>query len=231
MPARSRTLALVVAVLALVVGLAPAAFAGSGVERAQRKLNQLGCDAGRADGSVDPHTRSAVIRFQAANRMRQNGRLTKATRSRLHAATQVRCDRRPVVRSGTGRRVVISQHQNYVWLVRADGSVQAQGPMVDNTRVLRPGSYTVGSHCGRSARIRQNSDYSYSLWLPFFVRFAPCGVAFHQVPVRKSDGRPIHPDWLLGTNGDESAGCIRLSRRLAAQVWEFAGVGTRIVVR
>ena len=223
------TLAVLLA-LTLVLATAPAQ-AGPSERRAQRRLNDLGCDAGRADGRIDPRTRSAVVRFQAANGLDQSGKLTKPTRSRLFAARQVRCDRRPVVASGQGRRVVVSQRQNYVWLVRADGTVAAQDGLVDNPRVLSPGSYTVGSKCGRPAKIRRNSDYSGRLWLEYFTRFAPCGVGFHRIPVQKSDGRQIHADWMLGTNFKESSGCIRLSRRMAARLWDFAGVGTRVVVR
>lgn len=220
----------VAAVLALALTATPAQAAGY-VEKAQRQLNRLGCAAGPVDGKAGAHTRSAVIRFQAANRLRQDGRLGKRTRAKLHAARQVRCDRRPVVASGSGRRVVISQGQNYVWLVRADGSVLAQGPMIDNPRVVSPGSYRVGSKCGRAAKIRRNSDYGGSLRLNYFTRFAPCGVGFHQVPVRKSSGSQIHPDWMLGTNLQTSHGCVRLSRGLAVKLWRFAGPGTRVAVR
>jgi hypothetical protein len=217
---------------ATLVGSGPApARAAEGVAAAQRRLATLGCAPGPADGDVGVRTRAALVRFQAANRLSQSGRLTAATRDRLAAARKVRCDRRPVVASGGGRRVVISQRQNYVWLVRADGSVLAQGGMIDNTRVLRPGSYTVGSKCGRAAKIRRNSDYSGRLWLNYFTRFAPCGVGFHQIPVTKTSGRQIHADWLLGTDLQQSAGCIRLSRTMAARLWDFAGVGTRVVVR
>lgn len=226
----SRTLALACTLLALLVGTVPA-HAGELEQRAQRRLNELGCDAGPADGRLDPRTRAALVRFQAANGLAQTGRLTRATRARLHRERQVRCDRRPVVASGAGRRVVVSQRQNYVWLVRADGSVAAQGGIVDNPGVLSPGSYTVGSKCGRRAKIRMNTDYSGRLWLPYFTRFAPCGIGFHRIPVRKVDGRQIHPDWMLGTDVKESSGCIRLSRRTAQRLWEFAGPGTRVVVR
>ena len=227
----ARLLVLLGTLLALVLGVAPVASAAAYEERAQRRLNQLGCDAGPADGRLGPWSRAAIIRFQAANGLHQSGKLTKATRSRMYAKRQVRCNRRPVVASGTGRRVVISQRQNYVWLVRADGSVAAQGGLIDNPGVLSPGSYTVGSKCGRAAKIRMNSDYGGRLWLPYFTRFAPCGVGFHQIPLQKSDGRQIHPDWMLGTNFKESSGCIRLSRQVASRLWDFAGAGTRVVVR
>ncbi len=221
---------LIAVTLALTLLGAPASYA-QGAERVQRRLNQLGCDAGPVDARMGRHTRSAVIRFQSANRLNQSGRLTPATRTRLFADRQVRCNRRPVPRSGAGRRVVLSQKQNYVWLVRAGGSVAAQGPVVDNPGVLGKGSYRVGSKCGRAAKIRMNTSYSGGLWLPHFTRFAACGIGFHRVPLYKSSGRQIHPDWILGTNLDRSAGCVRLSRRMARQMWGFATVGTRVVVR
>lgn len=207
------------------------AQAGESEKKAQRRLNELGCNAGPVDGRIGEWTRTGIIRFQAANGLAQSGKLTSRTRTRMYADRQVRCDRRPVVRSGTGRRIVLSQRQNYVWLVRANGTVAAQGGLIDNTGVLDPGGYTVGPQCGRQAKIRSNSDYSGRLRLNYFVRFAPCGVGFHQIPVEKSSGRQIHPDWMLGTNFKESSGCIRLSRRVAARLWDFAGVGTRVVVR
>ena len=231
-PSRPVLAALLVGLVGGLLLVAPQpASASAFATKAQRQLNRLGCDAGPVDGRIGAHTRSAVVRFQAANGLGQDGHLTDATRKRLYAERQVRCDRRPVPRaSSTGRRIVISQRQNYVWLVRSGGGVAAQGPMVDNPSVLGTGSHRVASYCGRAARIRNNSDAGGSLWLPYFTRFAPCGVGFHRIPLRKSDGTQIHPDWLLGTDERESHGCIRLSRRLAAAVWDFGSVGTRVVV-
>lgn len=228
---RTRVPALLTALLLASGLLAPSpAYAGA-AEKAQRRLNHLGCQAGPVDGRIGTRTRSGIIRFQAANGLSQDGRLTARTRTRLYAAKQVRCDRRPVVRSGTGRRVVISQRQNYVWLVRSDDSVVAQGPVIDNPGVLGKGTHRVGSKCGRAAKIRMNSSPGGSLWLPYFTRFAPCGIGFHRIPLHKSSGHQMHPDWMLGTNMQQSHGCVRLSRGLAARMWSFATVGTRVVVR
>ncbi len=224
---------LVAGVVAVVLGtsLLSAPSYAAGTAAVQRRLNQLGCDAGPVDGRIGRHTWSAIVRFQSANHLPQSGKLTPTTRSRLVAARQVRCNRRPVPRSGSGRRIVLSQKQNYVWLVRAGGSVAAQGPVVDNPGVLARGTHRVGSKCGRAAKIRRNTSYSGGLWLPYFTRFAPCGIGFHRVPLSKSSGNQIHPDWVLGTNLDRSAGCVRLSRRMARAVWRFGSVGTRVVVR
>lgn len=192
------------------------------VMKAQHRLNVLGCDAGRADGTVDTHTRAATTRFQSRIGIRQSGTLDRRTRIRLSAEDAPRCDQRPVPKhSGTGRRIVVSQQQNWVWLVGPRGSVVAQGGMVDNTRVLHRGSHATGSYCGRAGRIHRNQDYSGRLWLDDFVRFAPCGIGFHRIPLYKSNGHQIHPDWILGTDLAQSHGCLRLSRELADRVWSF----------
>ncbi|MGZ4498321.1 MAG: L,D-transpeptidase family protein, partial [Nocardioides sp.] len=202
---------------------APAAHAGDAwVAKAQHRLADLGCDPGPADGDLGAWTRSAVVRFQSARHVAQTGHLDATTRHRLYAASAPRCDRRPVpAGSGTGRRIVISQRQNWVWLVGPKGGVVAQGGVVDNPGVLHPGSYGTGSYCGRAERIRKNSTTSNEVWLDNFVRFAPCGIGFHRIPTYKSTGRQMHPDWYLGTNLAESHGCIRLSRAMSERVWDF----------
>jgi peptidoglycan hydrolase-like protein with peptidoglycan-binding domain len=219
-------------VLALVLTSAPAPAAGTpGAQRAQRRLNDLGCSAGPADGQLGAWTRSAVLRFQSRSGLGQNGRLTPVTRSHLYAASAQRCDRRPVpAGSGAGRRIVISQRQNWAWLVGPRGGVVAQGGIVDNPSVLSRGSWRTGSYCDRAARIGRNTTASGQVWLENFVRFAPCGIGFHRIPTYRSNGAQMHPDWLLGTNLTESHGCIRLSRAMSRKVWHFTTTRTPVRV-
>ncbi len=224
-----RAAVVVLTVLATVLVAVPGQ-ADAGIQRTQRRLNAVGCHAGPVDGRTGTWTRAALVRFQAANHLVQTGSLGPATRTRLYGDRPVPCDRRPVVRSGSGRRVVLSQRQNYLWLVAASGRVVAQGPVVDNPRVLRAGSYRAGSKCGRPAKVRDNSDASGRLRLHDFTRFAPCGIGFHQIPQYKTNGAQIHPDFLLGTNYKESHGCIRVSRSMSDQIWRFATIGTKVVV-
>ncbi|MET1059037.1 MAG: murein L,D-transpeptidase [Nocardioides sp.] len=216
-------LLVVLAVLASLVVSSPAG-ATAGTEKAQRRLNSLGCNAGPVDGTFGDWTRAAVMRFQSRHKLSQTGGLNQTTRTKLYADSAERCDKRPVpAGSGTGRRIVVSQRQNWVWLVRANGSVRAQGGMVDNAGELGHGSYRVGSYCGRAARIGRNS--SGEVWLDNFVRFAACGFGFHRVPTAKSGGAQIHPDWMLGTNLRQSHGCIRLSNGMSEKVWDFTASG------
>ena len=200
----------------------PSAAADAWAVKAQRRLNALHCQAGPADGSVGPHTRSAVVRFQSRHGMAPTGRLTARVRHRLHRADARRCDLRPVPRrSGTGRRIVLSQAQNWVWLVGPRGTVLAQGGVIDLPSELAKGWHPTGSYCGRAARIKRNTTTSGGVWLHNFVRFAPCGIGFHRIPTYQSNGRQIHPDWFLGTNFARSHGCIRLSRAMSLRVWDF----------
>ena len=181
-----RLLALAVPALmaaALVVSAAPAEAGPDRVKKAQRRLNDLGCNAGPADGDVGQWTRSAVIRFQSRHGMKQTGKLTKPTRKRLYADDAKRCDRRPVpARSGTGRRIVISQRQNWVWLVGPSGRSSPRAAWSTCRPSCGRVSHRTGSYCGRAARIKRNTTTSGEVWLENFVRFAPCGIGFHRIP-------------------------------------------------
>ena len=216
---------------ALVYLPTPADAADAWIVKAQRRLNALHCDAGPANGTLGPRTRSAVVRFQSRHAMAQTGRLSAPVRARLHRAGARRCDLRPVPRgSGTGRRIVLSQRQNWVWLVGPKGSIIAQGGVVDLPSELSKGWHPTGSYCGRAARIKRNTTTSGQVWLNNFVRFAPCGIGFHQIPTYRTNGRQVHPDWYLGTNFDRSHGCIRLSRAMSLRVWNFTTRRTRVRV-
>ena len=227
-----RTLAAaLVCALALTSVPAHAADDDDWVVKAQKRLNALGCQAGPADGDLGQWTRSAVVRFQSRIAKKQSGHLDKPTRQALYAEGAPRCDVRPVpYGSGHGRRIVISQKQNWVWLVSPRGRTVAQGGMVDNPGELGRGSYGVGSYCGRTARIKLNQSTSGSVWLDNFVRFAPCGIGFHRIPRYKTTGDQIHADWILGTDMAESHGCIRLSRELSATLWDFTARRTPVRV-
>jgi peptidoglycan hydrolase-like protein with peptidoglycan-binding domain len=233
----NRSLRLVSPVVALATAVtlaltaAPAQAGEAWVEKAQRRLNALHCNAGPVDGDAGPWTRSAVVRFQSRHGMAQTGRLTSTVRKRLYRDDARRCDARPVpAGSGKGRRVVISQRQNWVWLVSPEGRVVRQGGMIDLPSELSRGRHTTGSYCGRAARIRRNTTTSGTVWLENFVRFAPCGIGFHRVPTSQSTGAQIHPDWYLGTNLAQSHGCIRLSRAMSLRLWDFTSRRTRVHV-
>ena len=127
--------------------------------------------------------------------------------------------------SGSGRRAVFSQSDQQVWIVAADDEVErtypVSGSVTDN---LQPGTYEVYS---RSENAYGIDDSGTMKW---FVRFTqgPSGAAigFHSIPV--DDGAPVQTKAQLGT--PQSHGCIRQKTSDALELWDFAPLGTTVVV-
>lgn len=126
--------------------------------------------------------------------------------------------------SGAGRRVVFSEAAQRVWLVGADGTVAAtylvSGSVTDN---LDPGKYAVYSRSRWAVGIEDSGVMQY------FVRFAHgpnAAIGFHSIPTK--NGTPLQTEAQLGT--PQSHGCIRQKLSDAQRMWDFAGVGTDVVV-
>jgi lipoprotein-anchoring transpeptidase ErfK/SrfK len=75
------------------------------------------------------------------------------------------------------------------------------------------------------------SSPSGDLTLPWTLRFAISSsgnpIDFHGIPLRP-DGTPIEDDSLLGT--PQSHGCVRMNQGDAKVLWDWATVGTTVVV-
>ena len=127
-------------------------------------------------------------------------------------------------RSGDGKRVVFSEGRQRVWLVAADGDVKrtylVSGSLHDN---LDPGTYEVYSRSEQAWGIDDSGSMKY------FVRFATgdnAAIGFHDIPI--DDGARVQTVDQLGT--PLSHGCIRQRRADAKVLWEFAPLGTTVVV-
>jgi lipoprotein-anchoring transpeptidase ErfK/SrfK len=127
-------------------------------------------------------------------------------------------------RSGSGRRVVFDMSAQRVWLVTRDDRVRrsylVSGSVTDN---LRPGTYEVYSTSRHAIGIDDSGTMQY------MVRFAHgkrAAIGFHDIPV--DDGAPVQTRAELGT--PQSHGCIRQARPDARALWDFAPVGTKVVV-
>ncbi len=126
--------------------------------------------------------------------------------------------------SGEGRRVVFDQGAQRVWLVKADGSVErtylVSGSIYDN---LEPGTYSVYSRSKRAWGVDDSGT------MRFMVRFAhgtSAAIGFHDIPVL--DGEKVQPRTDLGA--PQSHGCIRQKTPDAKALWDFAPLGTTVVV-
>ncbi len=205
-------LAVVVAVTGVVVGVVP----------------QLTADRAAADGNAAltaPTTPSSLetATFEQVEAPAPDPDLV-ALAAEVDRATQD-ADPAPPAESGEGRRIVFSQSDQRVWLVEdgeeVDRTYLVSGSRFDN---LDPGSYTVQS------RTRHATAFDYSGTMEYFVRFAtgysePIG--FHSVP-RYNNGELEQTKAQLGT--PLSAGCVRQWEPDAVALWDFAPVGTPVVV-
>ena len=126
--------------------------------------------------------------------------------------------------SGDGRRIVFSISQQRVWLVSSGTQVAStylvSGSLTNN---LQPGTYSVYSRSRNAVGIDDSGTMEY------FVRFTRgdnAAIGFHTIPVL--DGQPLQTEAQLGT--PQSHGCIRQRTDDAIRLWEFAPLGTRVVV-
>ncbi|HEX2259474.1 MAG TPA: L,D-transpeptidase, partial [Actinomycetota bacterium] len=126
--------------------------------------------------------------------------------------------------SGAGRRVVYEVSKQRVWLVEAGESVIGTWPVSGRRGEPNPGTYSVFS------RSRWANAKIPGVRMEYMVRFAPTqglDIGFHAIPVNRR-GRPIQSEQQLGTF--QSLGCVRQSRPDAIRMWDFAQIGTPVVV-
>jgi hypothetical protein len=129
--------------------------------------------------------------------------------------------------SGEGRRIVYAKQAQRVWLVEADGTVskthRVSGRLTWNQP--RPGTYSVFSRSSFTCNIKNPA-----ICWRFMVRFTkgPEGdnIGFHEIP--NNNGRPVQSVAQLGT--PLSGGCVRQATSDAIVVWDWAPVGTKVVV-
>ncbi|HEX4493968.1 MAG TPA: L,D-transpeptidase [Acidimicrobiia bacterium] len=125
--------------------------------------------------------------------------------------------------SGSGRRIVYSNHQQRLWLVEANGQVSHSWLVSGKHGLPSVGTYHV------FAKVQLEPDGA--LFLPWTLKFAPVAhgvVDIHGIPLARNTMQPIEPDALLGT--PESHGCVRMNQDAAHFVYDWAPVGTPVVV-
>ena len=129
--------------------------------------------------------------------------------------------------SGSGRRIVYSKSAQRVWVVEADETV-SKTHLVSGRRTWNqplPGTYSVFSRSSYTCNIRNPS-----ICWRYMVRFTrgPDGdnIGFHEIP--KRNGVPVQTVAQLGT--PLSGGCVRQATPDAIVIWDWAPVGTKVVV-
>lgn len=150
---------------------------------------------------------------------------TRASASTLHRTVAAPEFPELPIDSGRGRRVVFDQSQQRVWLVASDGDTRRSylvtGSRYDN---LRPGTYQVNSKNRVARTYRGGGTFEY------FVKFAQgrtSAIGFHAV-TKLNNGRFVYARDDLGTA--RTPGCVEALPSDAKALWQFAPVGTPVVV-
>jgi lipoprotein-anchoring transpeptidase ErfK/SrfK len=126
--------------------------------------------------------------------------------------------------SGDGMRIVYAITAQRVWLVGSDGVVARTYRVSGRLDRPLPGSYEVYS------RSRNTTSYTGDESMEYMVRFAhgaQAAIGFHDIPVDAA-GTEVQTKEQLGQ--PLSAGCVRQSLEDAIALWDFAPVGTKVVV-
>jgi hypothetical protein len=122
--------------------------------------------------------------------------------------------------SGAGQRIVYRNGTQQVWVVDGANRVIDTYRVSGRLGVPRPGTYHVYQ------KQLSGRDNTGTLALPYFIVFTG-NIGFHAIPIDRY-GRPVQSDAQLGQ--PLSHGCVRLRRDKAAFLWNWAGIGTTVVV-
>jgi len=130
------------------------------------------------------------------------------------------------INSGSGRRVVYDRMGQRVWAVDENDVVirswLISGSKYDNET---PGTHVVYS------RSDVSTAWNGKAFLPKMVRWLKTdigNIGFHAIPIRRSDNQPYQTEAELGQR--LSGGCQRQANADADFLWDFAQVGTKVVV-
>jgi lipoprotein-anchoring transpeptidase ErfK/SrfK len=128
--------------------------------------------------------------------------------------------------SGSGRRLVYYRGGQRVWAVGDDGQI-IRSWLISGSKYSNelPGTHEVYS------RSEMSTAWNGKAYLPKMVRWLKTdigAIGFHAIPLHRSDNTPYQTEAELGQR--LSGGCQRQANRDAAFLWDFAQVGTTVVV-
>jgi lipoprotein-anchoring transpeptidase ErfK/SrfK len=178
----------------------------------------------RAAAAVSESVAAAAV--PRTSTTQSDKRTTTRTTTRTDTTATAKPDSDLPRASGTGRRVVYSISLQRVWVVGEAGQVQRSYLVSGRLSQPGPGHYRVYS---RSRWTVSSVSAETMQYMVRFTRGARTGapIGFHSIP-RDYSGRPAESVDQLGK--PLSAGCIRQRLRDAEFLWDFAHVGTRVVV-
>lgn len=131
--------------------------------------------------------------------------------------------------SGSGRRAVYSKSAQQVWVVDSNGVV-IKTHRVSGRRLWcdpLPGTYRVFSRSRYTFSIN-NPDIVWGYMVRFTKGCQGGNIGFHEIPTDKTTGHKVQSVSQLGT--PLSGGCVRQALPDAQWMWNWAYVGTKVVV-
>ncbi len=129
--------------------------------------------------------------------------------------------------SGSGRRAVYSKSRQRVWAVDSDGTVLKTHLVSGKLKWCDPrvGEYRVFSRSRYTNNI-QNPAIKWGYMIRFTKGCNGDNIGFHEIPNKY--GVPVQSIWQLGT--PLSGGCVRQGYDDAIWMWNWAWIGTKVVV-
>jgi lipoprotein-anchoring transpeptidase ErfK/SrfK len=128
--------------------------------------------------------------------------------------------------SGSGRRIVYDRRGQRVWAVGEDGEI-IRSYLVSGSKY---GNEAPGVHEVYS-KSEMSTAWNGRAFLPLMVRYQKTSIGaigFHAIPIHRSDGTVYMTEAELGTR--LSGGCQRQANDDARFMWNFASIGTKVVV-
>jgi lipoprotein-anchoring transpeptidase ErfK/SrfK len=178
-----------------------------GTKKLQQQLAALGYLPGNAvDGLYGYRTTQAVMAFQAWEGLTRDGVAGPQTKAALAKAS-----RPEPFGSGPSKRVEVDRARGVALLIRKNRVVRAiHVSSGAGANATPPGTYKIFRKELRSWSV------PFQVWLPYASYFNN-GIAFHEYP-----DVPAYP---------ASHGCVRVPAPEAPVVYEFAAIGTTVIVR
>jgi hypothetical protein len=228
---------------------------GDGVTCLQDALRVEGNFSGEINGQFDDATLRAAMEYQTAQNLFVDGVVGRETAIALNIwpdeeslitrtpppapgakdlwgvelspVASAGADAPPLpANSGSGRRVVYDRAGQRVWAVSDSGEIIRSWLVSGSTYSNElPGSHEVYS------RSDMSTAWNGKAWLPQMVRWLKTergAIGFHAIPLHVEDDSPYQTTEELGTR--LSGGCQRQHNLDAAFMWEFATIGTPVIV-
>ena len=128
--------------------------------------------------------------------------------------------------SGSGRRVVYERAGQRVWAIDKDENI-IRSWLVSGSQYSNevPGTHQVYS------KSEVSTAWNGKALLPLMVRWYQTDIGhlgFHAIPLLRTDNSPYQTEAEFGTR--LSGGCQRQANRDAQFMWNFAEIGTKVVV-